>query len=59
MILTLQLIYYSQLLIIKISKWPVGFVYLKHIRFSTGYNDILTLSSYETISDTMIKMKNI
>jgi hypothetical protein len=45
-ILTLQLIFYSQLLISDPSKWPIGFVYLKYLKFSTGFNNIFTYTDY-------------
>ena len=45
-LLTLQLIFYSQLLIANPSKWPVGFMYLKYLKFSSGYNEILSVTQY-------------
>jgi hypothetical protein len=50
LILTLQLIFYSQLLIVDPSKIPLGFMYLKYLRLSTGFNDILTLTQYEPVT---------
>jgi hypothetical protein len=41
LILTLQLIYLSQLLIYDIKNWPFGFVMLKSLRYSTGSNELL------------------
>ncbi len=51
-LLTLQLIFYSQMLISDPQKWPIGFMYLKYFKFSSGYNELFKLSSYvpETIS---------
>ncbi len=43
-LLTLQLIFYSQMLIADPQKWPIGFMYLKYLKFSSGYNDIFKLS---------------
>ena len=36
--LTLQIIYYSQLLIYDISDWPSGFVFLNNFKYASGYN---------------------
>jgi len=49
-ILTLQLIFYSQLLISDPSKWPIGFVYLRYLKFSTGFNNIFTYTDYLPLS---------
>ena len=45
-IISLQLIFYSQILIINPEDWPVGFFYLKYLKMSTGYNDFIFLTSY-------------
>ena len=37
-ILTLQLIYYSQLLISNANKWPLGFQYLSYLKYACGFN---------------------
>lgn len=50
-ILTLQLIYYSQLLIKSISKWPPGFLFLKYLRLANGYNDVFQFTDYSVIHD--------
>ena len=42
--LTLQLIYFSQLLIKNVEKWPVSFSYLQYLKYSTGYNQIFALT---------------
>lgn len=49
-ILTLQLIFYSQLLIDDTSKWPVGFMAFKYLKFSSGFNEILSFTDYNTLS---------
>lgn len=43
-ILTLQLIFYSQLLIVDLAKWPPGFVFLKYLRYASGYNELINLT---------------
>ena len=45
-LLTLQLVFYSQMLISNPEKWPIGFMYLKYLKFSSGYNEIFKLSEY-------------
>jgi hypothetical protein len=48
-ILTLEIIFYSQLLIKDPSDWPVGFVYLKYLKLATGYNEnIVEATTYAT-----------
>ncbi len=37
-IITMQLIFYSQLLIDDVEKWPIGFMYFTHLKVATGYN---------------------
>jgi hypothetical protein len=50
-LLTLQLVFFSQLLIKNPSKWPVGFMYLKYLKLSSGYNELFTFTDFfpETI----------
>jgi hypothetical protein len=43
-ILTMQLIYYSQLLIYDFKRWPLGFMYLKFLKVAAGFNEIIKLS---------------
>lgn len=42
LIITLQLIFFSQLLVYNIEDWPSSFVFLKHLKYSTGFNDLLS-----------------
>ncbi len=56
-ILTLQLIFYSQLLITNVSKIPPGFVFLKSLKYASGYNDLLQFTSSSLDSDLSKKMK--
>lgn len=46
MIVTMQLIFYSQILIDDFDKWPVGFVQFEQLKVATGYNDFLNLTEY-------------
>ncbi len=43
-ILTIQLIYYSCFLIKEVSLFPVGFKTFTAFKFSTGFNDLFTLT---------------
>lgn len=45
-IITMQLIFYSQLLIYDFEKWPVGFVQFNNLKAATGYNEFLNLTEY-------------
>jgi hypothetical protein len=58
-LLTLQLVFFSQLLIVNPSKWPVGFMYLKYFKFSSGYNDILNLTDFIPSTNSAKKMENL
>jgi hypothetical protein len=58
-ILTLQLIFFSQTLIYDHMKFPVGFLYLQTLQYSTGYNDILDLTEYDSSSIQAKKMSYI
>jgi hypothetical protein len=58
-LLTLQLVFFSQLLIVNPSKWPVGFMYLKYFKFSSGYNDILILTDFIPYTTSAKKMENL
>ena len=50
-IVTMQLIFYSQVLIFQSDDWPVGFFYLKYLKIATGYNDIFSLTSYVQLTN--------
>lgn len=43
-IITMQLLYYSQLLIKDISVWPLGFMYFKFLGIAGGYKDLIRVS---------------
>ncbi len=43
-IITMQLIYYSQLLISDIDKWPIGFAYFNYFKVASGLNEYVRLS---------------
>jgi hypothetical protein len=58
-LVTLQLIFYSQLLIVDTGKWPAGFLYLKYLKFASGYNDILHLTSFGFFGSTSIKYSHL
>ena len=45
-VLTLQLIFYSQLLIVSDSSRPVGMMVVRYFKFVNGYNSILDLTTY-------------
>jgi hypothetical protein len=55
MLMTLQLIFYSQILIINTEKWPAGFLYLKYLKFTSGYNNLFNLTSYSQFGADSIK----
>lgn len=54
LILTLQLIFFSQLLIHDVKNWPPGFVFLKYLKYSTGFNDIFS-ATQNLLTDTVSK----
>jgi cysteine-rich repeat protein len=54
-LVTLQLIFYSQLLIVDTDKWPAGFLYLNYLKFASGYNDLFHLTSFRFLGPTSIK----
>lgn len=58
-LLTLQLIFYSQLLINEPSKWPVGFLYLKYLKFASGYNEIFAFTTYVPLTNDAKKMQHL
>lgn len=58
-VITLQLIFYSQLLISDVKKRPVGFVVFEYFKFANGYNDIFSLTSYALKSDIGIKLSQL
>jgi hypothetical protein len=58
-LLTLQLVFYSQLLIVNPSKWPVGFMYLKYLKFASGYNEILELTDFIPYTNQAKKMQHL
>ena len=58
-LITLQLIFYSQLLITDPSKWPVGFLDLKYLKFASGYNDIFAFTSYTPLTDSAKKLHHL
>jgi hypothetical protein len=58
-LITLQLIFYSQILITDPSKWPVGFLYLKYLKFASGYNGIFTFTSYTPLTDSAKKLHHL
>ncbi len=56
-IITLQLIFYSQILIFDASDWPFGFTYLKYLKSSTGYNELIELTEYLTLTNITRKFE--
>jgi hypothetical protein len=54
LILTLQLIFFSQLLIHDVKNWPPGFVFLKYLKYSTGFNDVFSVTQ-NVLTDTVSK----
>jgi hypothetical protein len=58
-ILTLHLIFYSQLLIYDLSKWPGGFVFLRYLKLTTGYSDLFQLTNLNPISTIGKKLSNL
>ena len=54
-VLTIQLIFYSQLLVNPWQNFPAGFMFLKDLKFINGYNNILKLSEYFPL--TLIERK--
>ena len=59
MIIGLQLIYFSQLLISNPSKWPIGFSFLKHLKFATGFSNLIQYSFYVPNSSMEAKFSNL
>jgi hypothetical protein len=55
-ILTLQLIYFCQLLIFDISRWPSGFSFLQNLKYSSGFNGVLQFTEYGLFSTIAKKM---
>ena len=55
-ILTLQSIFYSQLLIVNVSRVPPGFVFLKSLKYASGYNDIIQWTNLSLESAIAKKM---
>lgn len=55
-ILTLQIIYFCQLLIFDISNWPSGFSFLKNLKYSFGFNDVLNNTEYRLFNTLAKKM---
>jgi hypothetical protein len=43
-IITLQLIFFSQILIYDNSKFPVGFLFLSNLQYTAGFNEIIDFS---------------
>lgn len=58
-VITLQLIFYSQLLISDVKKRPVGFVMFECFKFVNGYNDFFSLTNYGLKSDIGVKFQQI
>jgi hypothetical protein len=54
-VLTIQLIYFSQLLINPWQNFPAGFMFLKDLKYINGYNNIFKLSEYFPL--TLIERK--
>jgi hypothetical protein len=55
-ILTLQIVYLCQLLIFDISYWPSGFSFLKNLKYSFGFNDVLNNTEYRLFNTLAKKM---
>ena len=55
-ILTLQLIFFSQILIYENSKFPVGFLFLSNLKYTTGFNQIFDFTEYLPKTDASRKM---
>ena len=55
MVLTLQLIFYSQMLVYDFEKWPVGFLQFNNFKAATGYNEFFSLT--ELTPSTVISKK--
>ena len=58
-IITIELIYYSQLLISDASKWPVGFSQFKYLKAATGYNDLISLTYYLPSNNMNLKLSKL
>ena len=50
MIITIQLIFYSQLLIDDFDKWPAGFSQFNQLKAATGYNELFNLTEYTPVT---------
>jgi hypothetical protein len=59
LILTLQLIFFSQLLIHDVKNWPPGFVFLKYLKYSTGFNYVFSVSQNLLTDSVSKKMSNL
>ncbi len=55
-ILTLQIIYFCQLLIFDISKWPSGFSFLNNLKYASGFNNVLHFTEYRLFNSLSKKM---
>jgi hypothetical protein len=55
-IITLQLIFFSQILIYDNSKFPVGFLFLSSLQYTTGFNKIFDFTEYLPNTDASRKM---
>ena len=56
-ILTLQLLYYSRLLIVDIQRWPPGFSFMNYFKFTSGFNDIFQFTQYQSTTTIAKKLQ--
>jgi hypothetical protein len=55
-IITLQLIFFSQILIYDNSKFPVGFLFFSNLQYTTGFNKFFDFTKYFPSTDVSRKM---
>ena len=58
-IITMQLIFYSQLLIVDFAKWPLGFIQFARFKGATGYNELLDLTEYAPLTNIAKKLQKL
>ena len=55
MTLTLQFLFFSQFLVQDVDYWPIAFLYLSYMKYSSGYNTILDFTDYEQRNINSVK----
>jgi hypothetical protein len=58
-IITMQLMFYSQLLIVEYEKWPLSFIQFSRFKGATGYNELLDLTEYAPLTNIAKKLQKL